>query len=104
MQSVEEGSSPLDISTLRVIISQLRCHGGCPPYVGLVENLLYAQWSACSADLLTNALDYGRNTLALGRPLCKISRLLFCFLKRPTKGQSVSAVYQGHQGEDRQSM
>ena len=32
-QSVEEGSSSLDISTLRVIISKLESHGGCPPYI-----------------------------------------------------------------------
>ena len=34
MQSVEEGSSSLDVLTLRVVISKLKCHGGCPPQIG----------------------------------------------------------------------
>ena len=34
MQSVEEGSSFFNVSTLRVAISKLKCHGGYPPHIG----------------------------------------------------------------------
>ena len=103
-QPVEEGYSSLDISTLRFIISQLRCHGGCPLYIGFVENLLYANGLHGLLIFSLMPLMYGRNTLALGRPLCKTSHLLFYFLKQSSKGESVSAVYQGHQGGDQQSI
>ena len=34
MHSVKEGSSSLNVSALRIIISKLECHGGCPPNIG----------------------------------------------------------------------
>ena len=49
-------------------------------------------------------LIYGRNTLALGWLLQEVEEETRCFAQWPTKGQSGSAIHQGHQWEDQQSM